>query len=79
MSHLKKVMNKKGLIQYRVWYHAKKNMLGVGLPGTWFGDLFLFAEHRGDQVLDGSFCNFLDDPRDAKSLFAEDIIDLGPL
>ena len=76
---LKKVLLSSGEIQARVWMHKPTARLGIVLAGTWIGDLWLFAEHETDEVLDQSFCNFLDDPRDENSLSSKDFVDLGPL
>jgi hypothetical protein len=74
-----KVVDESGNIQPRVWLHIPTFQLGYGLPGTFLGDLFFFAEHETTDVLNSSFCNFLDDPRDDKSFSSKDILDLGPL
>lgn len=76
---MKKVVLPDGKIQERVWLHKPTGQLGYGLAGTVFGNIWFFAEHDEDEVISGRFANFLDDPRDQKSLKAKDFQDLGPL
>ena len=66
MSRLKKVVIG-GIIQPRVAYHIPTDQLGYCLPGTFLGDLFMFAEHGESETLSGRFCNFLDDPMDPEA------------
>lgn len=47
--------------------------------GTIFGDIWFFDSHLDTDIVDKIFCNFLDDPRDKKSLRKKDFIDLGDL
>jgi hypothetical protein len=79
-SGMKKYKVKVGdKIQDRVWYNKKTNQLGVGVPDTWLGDIWFFAEYEENQTIDSSFTNFLDDPRDENSFSFRDMVDLGPL
>lgn len=76
---LQKVVDASGTIQYRVWLHKPTARLGIGLPGTWLGDLWFFEDYDPKETLNQSFCNFLDDPRDELSLPSKEFIDLGEL
>jgi hypothetical protein len=66
-------------IQDRVWYNKKTDQLGTGLPGTWMGDIWFFAEHEMDEVICSRFATFLDDKNDPNAFSWRDMVDLGPL
>lgn len=74
-----KFKDAEGNIQYRVWMHKKTGRLGVGLPGTWLGDLWFVKDCAPDQVISGDVAVFLDDKRDKNSFSSNLIEDLGPL
>lgn len=75
----KKMVNGDGNIRDMVWLHIPTAQIGVGLPGTFLGDVWIFAEHEEGETLNGRFANFLDDPRDSSSLPSSEFIELGAL
>lgn len=74
-----KVIEADGSIQYRVWMHRKTGQLGIGLPGTWLGDIWFFKDCAPDQAVSGDVAVFLDDKRDENSFSSDLIEDLGAL
>ncbi len=66
-------------VSEKVWLHLPTGKLGVALTNTFFGVIFLFAEHSPNEVLNERFCNFVDDPMDKKSYRSQDFLDLGYL
>lgn len=74
-----KVVDGEGRIGYRVWMHRETGQLGIGLPGTCFGDIWFILPFEDDKPISGDFSVFLDDPRDPDSIPSAMMVDLGPL
>lgn len=61
----------------RVWVHKKTGLIGYAVVGTWFGDVFFFADHGDHEVLNPRFCKIIGKSfHDSKY---SEFIDLGEL
>lgn len=64
------------MIKDHVWIRKSDGQIGIGMAGTWLGDIFFFNDYDPNEVVRPDFCLFLDDHGlDLK----RDFIDLGEL